>query len=149
MRRKKRTEKQPVERKKKSTNYVDRLDRIFSLYIRLRDAFPNGTIRCISCGQIKPFADFDCGHYFSRTHLGTRWDEDNCNAECKYCNRFRSDHMEGYRRNLITKIGQQRFDLLEVKAHSITKKDEFKMQLLIKYYEEKVDELIKQKTFYR
>lgn len=136
------------ERKSKKTNYVDKLDRIFSLYIRLRDAMPNGTIKCISCGQIKPFASFDCGHYYSRTHLGTRWDEDNCNAECSYCNRFKADHMEGYRRNLIDKIGQKRFDLLGLKAHTITKKDEFAIKLLIIEYERKVDEMKRIKNLY-
>lgn len=49
-----------------------KLDKEFSLFIRLRDCMPNGYFRCISCGQIKPFEQADCGHYFSRTHLATR-----------------------------------------------------------------------------
>lgn len=69
----------------KRIDYVDKLDRIFSKYIRLRDALPSGVIRCISCGQIKEFDRFDCGHYFSRTHMATRWNEWNCNAECMSC----------------------------------------------------------------
>jgi len=130
---------------KKEPDLTDKLDKVFSLYIRLRDAMPNGMIRCISCGQIKEFSKFDCGHYWSRSHIGTRWDEDNCNAECAYCNRMTGgEHMIGYRENLIKKIGQQRFDLLEVKAreYSDLKKDKFKMQLLIKYYQNKVKELL-------
>ena len=63
----------------------DRLDTVFSKYIRLRDAMPSGTFRCISCGKIKTLDQADCGHYFSRTHMSTRFDEDNCNAECRYC----------------------------------------------------------------
>lgn len=70
---------------KKKTDYVRKLDNVFSLYIRLRDAMPNGMIRCISCGQIKPFNKFDNGHYFSRRKMATRWDEDNCHAECRHC----------------------------------------------------------------
>lgn len=134
---------------KKQPNYVEKLDRIFSLYIRLRDSMPNGMCRCISCGKIKPFADMDNGHYWSRMHTGTRWDEDNCNAECAACNRMSGgEHMIGYRENLIKKIGQQRFDFLEVKAHAIVKRDPFVLQQLIKLYEKKVDELIEQKGFY-
>ncbi|WP_417894616.1 recombination protein NinG, partial [Bacillus safensis] len=38
-----------------------------------------------------------------------RFDENNCHAECRHCNRFKADHLEGYRVNLIAKIGQQPF----------------------------------------
>ena len=76
-------EKTPSRRGK--PDLVKKLDKVFSLYIRLRDAMPSGYVRCISCGQIKPFADVDCGHFHSRTHMATRFDEENCNAECRYC----------------------------------------------------------------
>lgn len=77
-------------KKKKSPDkmtLVRKLDKIFSLYIRLRDSKPYGGkyFKCISCGQIKEFAKADCGHYFSRRHMSTRFNEDNCNAECSYC----------------------------------------------------------------
>ena len=71
--------------KPRKPNLVKKLDRVFALYIRLRDVMPNGYVRCISCGNIKAFEDVDCGHYHSRTHMGTRFDEQNCNAECQYC----------------------------------------------------------------
>lgn len=112
---------------KKKPDLKAKLDKEFSLFIRLRDAMPNGYFRCISCGQIKPFTQADCGHYFSRTHLATRFDENNCHAECRACNRFRADHLEGYRENLIAKIGQQYFDLLKVKAASNTKISDLSM----------------------
>ena len=60
---------------KKKPDLKAKLDKEFSLFIRLRDCMPNGYFRCISCGQIKPFTQADCGHYFSRTHLATRFDE--------------------------------------------------------------------------
>lgn len=97
---------------------VNKLDRVFSLYIRLRDVMPNGYVRCISCGKIKKFEDVDCGHFHSRRHMSTRYDEDNCSAECRYCNRFSADHLIGYQLNLIKKIGEKRFELLNVKAHT-------------------------------
>ena len=65
---------------KKKPDLKAKLDKEFSLFIRLRDVMPNGYFRCISCGQIKPFEQADCGHYFSRTHLATRFNEDNCHG---------------------------------------------------------------------
>ena len=119
---------------KKKPDLKVKLDKEFSLFIRLRDCMPNGFFRCISCGQIKPFEQADCGHYFSRTHLATRYDEKNCNAECRHCNRFKADHLEGYRMNLIAKIGQPAFDLLTIKAASTLKISDFEYEQLIKYY---------------
>lgn len=122
-------------------NLVRKLDRVFALYIRLRDVLPSGYVRCISCGQIKSFDDVDCGHFHSRRHMSTRFDEDNCHAECKYDNRFSSDHLIGYQRNLIAKIGQQKFDLLNIKAHSTCHFMDFELEEMIKHYTEEVKKL--------
>ena len=130
---------------KKKPDLKAKLDKEFSLFIRLRDCMPNGFFRCISCGQIKPFVQADCGHYFSRTHLATRFDENNCHAECRACNRFRADHLEGYRVNLIAKIGQQKFDFLKVKAAGTSKMSDFEYEQLIKYYKALNKKLRKEK----
>lgn len=124
---------------------VKRLDRVFSQYIRLRDAMPGGVFRCISCGRILPLEKADCGHYFSRRHMSTRFDEDNCNAECSWCNRFNSEHMVGYRENLIRKIGLQRFLLLSVRANETKKWSCFELETLARHYQGKVNELEKEK----
>lgn len=131
-------ESEPKKRVKREPNLVAKLDRAFAMYIRLRDAMPNGLFRCISCGKIKPFEQSDCGHYHSRTHMATRWDESNANAECRGCNRFSADHLIGYRENLIRKIGQGRFDLLQVRAKSTKKWSDFELKLMIKHYHDLV-----------
>ena len=51
---------------KKKPDLKTKLDKEFSLFIRLRDAMPNGYFKCISCGQIKPFEQADNGHYINR-----------------------------------------------------------------------------------
>ena len=144
-RKKKTAKKKSGDDKPKKPNYVDQLDRIFSLYIRLRDALPNGMVKCISCGRYFPFTQVDCGHFYSRIHTSTRWDEDNCNAECRYCNRMSSEHLIGYRANLVRKIGEQRVALLEVKAHQTVKRDDYVLKLLIEDYKKKVEALLKEK----
>ena len=120
---------------KKKPDLKAKLDKEFSLFIRLRDCMPNGFFRCISCGQIKPFEQADCGHFHSRRHLATRFDEDNAHAECRACNRFSADHLIGYEKNLIAKIGKQKFDMLAAQAHQTRKYSDFELQELIKYYQ--------------
>lgn len=135
--------KKPKKTKKKLLE--DRLDRVFSEYIRLRDTMPNGYCQCISCGKIKPYKDFDAGHYFSRRHMATRWDEKNVNAECKACNRFDSEHLEGYREHLIHKIGERSFAALKIRCMMPCKYEEFELEELIKYYKNEVAKLKKDK----
>lgn len=126
----------PKKRNASVRTLILKLDKVFSLYIRLRDsrAFGYRGFRCISCGEIKPFSKADCGHYYSRAKMSTRFDEDNCNSECSFCNRFKSDHLIGYRENLIKKIGQQRFDLLRLRSNQAKKWSAFELERLIEYY---------------
>lgn len=118
----------------RKTNLKARLDREFSLYVRLRDTMPNGYFRCISCGQLKPFGQADCGHYINRQHMSTRYDEMNCNAQCRKCNRFMEGNMSGYRHGLVEKYGERNVMLLEAKKNQTRKYSDFEYSELIKYY---------------
>ena len=83
--------------------WVAEAQKAFNAYIRLRDAGKP----CICCGRptdAKPNS-VDAGHYRSRgsaPHL--RFDERNCHAQLKQCNRYHFD-VAGYRAGLIERIG--------------------------------------------
>lgn len=125
---------------------IHRLDRVFSEYVRLRDADSNGYIRCISCGKIAHWKESDCGHYVNRKHLSTRWNEKNCNAQCPACNRFDEGNMLGYTKGLVKKYGNSVLDELDVLKHQTSKMTDFEGELLIKHYKAKVVELKRQKA---
>ncbi len=130
---------------RKPADLTKKLDKVFSAYIRLRDAMPNGCFRCISCGQIKRFEQGDCGHYHSRTHMATRWEPDNCHMECRACNRASADHLIGYRRNLVEKIGLDRMARLEMMARSTKHWLDFELQEKIDYFTREVKRLSAEK----
>lgn len=115
------------------------LDRIFSEYIRRRDSDANGYIKCISCGKIIHWKDSDCGHYINRKHNSTRYDEINCNAQCRSCNRFDEGNIQGYRRGLITKYGLEKVEMLELKKFNKMKLGEFEINVLTKEYKKKLN----------
>lgn len=127
--------------KKRGSDLIKKLDKVFSLYIRLRDVMPNGYGRCISCGKIKPFKELDAGHFYSRIHMATRFDEQNVNGECRFCNRFLSDHIIGYRANLIQKIGLGKVEYLGIKSKQTKKWSAFELEEMIKYYKNEVKRL--------
>ena len=145
---KKKKKKETASQGGKTTRKPDlraKLDREFSRYIRLRDALPDGTFKCISCGQVKDLSQADCGHYVNRRHMATRFDEMNCNAQCRSCNRFDEGNMQGYRRGLVAKYGEQRVLLLEAKKHESRKYSMFEYEALIQHYKEEVKRLRKEK----
>ncbi len=132
--------------KNQSTSSLKRkLDRIFSEFIRLRDADDNGYCRCISCGKIVYWKDCDAGHYVNRKHMSLRYDEKNVNAQCRACNRFDEGNMIGYNHGLVEKYGDSVIPYLDVKRHNSCKLGAFEYETMIKVYQQKVIQLNKEK----
>ena len=102
-----------------TTKLQQRVQKVFNKFIRERDAdFSYTYFTCISCGKTKPTRQMDAGHYYNvNQYKGLRFNEDNVHGECKYCNKYNRDgHLIGYRENLIKKIGNERFEKLEINA---------------------------------
>lgn len=114
------------------------LDKVFSIFIRQRDSDANGLIRCISCGKIVPWKESDCGHYINRKHMATRFDEQNCNAQCRSCNRFDEGNMHGYAKGLRVKYGEDVPEKLFIKHFNTCKLSQTEVNLLTKYYKSKI-----------
>lgn len=78
--------------------------------------------------------------------MATRFDEENCNGECRSCNRFSSDHMIYYQRNLEKKIGADRVDLLIARGRGTKKWTAWELEILTKHYEEEVKRMKSEKV---
>lgn len=128
--------------RKKTTRKTSmrKADEAFSLFIRTRDAQPydGRAFRCISCGRVLPIEQADCGHYLNRTHMSTRYSEDNCHAQCRHCNRFQEGNIQDYRKGLIQKIGEQKVLLLESAKHITCKKSNVELEIIAKHYKNEV-----------
>lgn len=122
----------------------EKLDKIYSRYIRLRDSkeYEFKYFRCISCGRVLPYEQGDCGHYISRRNMALRFCEDNTSAQCRSCNRFQDGNIIGYREGLIKKIGIKRVELLEARRHETKKWSKFELEALITYYQEEINKLL-------
>lgn len=130
----------PISTEKKKV----KLDRVFSQYIRLRDMMTGGYFRCISCGKLLPIKYADCGHYINRKHMSTRFSEVNCNAQCKSCNRFDEGNIQGYRRGLVAKYGEEKVLLLEAKKYEVRKYSDFEYDALIEHYQKEIKKILKE-----
>jgi hypothetical protein len=136
--------------KKSISTLKKELQDIFNLFIRLRDTkYDKGQsfFICISCGVPKALDQMNAGHYWSAGgHEAVRFDEDNVHGQCIACNLYQHSNEKKYRVNLIKKIGQKAFDVLELRAHNRSKMMHFEVEYLIQDYKEKVAELRKIKT---
>lgn len=110
-----------------------RLDGIFSRYIRIRDGG-----RCFTCGVSKPIQEMQCGHYISRSHNNTRFDEQNCHCQCVGCNIFRHGNMDEYAQNLEAEYGTGILQTLAQRKRVIRQFSKGELKELIYLYEHKI-----------
>lgn len=121
---------------------INKLDKVFSEYIRLRDANRDGICQCITCKRYFCWNDGDAGHYVQRDRLATRYDEKNVHAQCKYCNRFRSGEQYIHGVEIDKKYGEgtaQKLILIS-KARGC-KLDLYWIDTKMKYYKTRVRNL--------
>ena len=91
----------------------------FHKYIRKRDEGKP----CISCGS---YTTLQAGHFYSAgNHPSVRFNEDNVHGQCLRCNFYLSGNLIPYRQNLIEKIGQEKFDKLELNTQ-LSKRTSYK-----------------------
>lgn len=123
----------------------EELDRVFSQYIRLRDANDNGFCKCVTCGTMWVWRVIHNGHYIPRQHMATRYDERNCHPCCYHCNVILRGNLKKYRQFIISKYGKGILEELEAKKFSIEKWTASDYTEKISYYKEKVKQLIIEK----
>lgn len=146
-------DKAEVQEKKKAkagqskSSLIKLLDKWFSYYIRLKFSDKNGYCRCISCSKIYFWKDIQNGHYMSRRYMSTRFSEDNCRPQGVECNIFNQGAIQMYRRALVKEIGEQRVDLVEVRARQERKNwSIFELKQLVEYYKKEVEKLLNEKN---
>ncbi len=106
---------------------------VFNKYIRLRDKDE----LCISCKQ-KPKKS-NAGHYYNaNNHWNVRFNEDNVHLQCEHCNTFLSANLINYRENLLKKIGEDKFQLLEAEANKTRKFTKEELKEIINTYKQKI-----------
>ena len=121
------------------------LDKWFSLYIRLRESTMDGVTQCFTCGKIDYHNKLQCGHFQSRRHLATRFDETNCQVQCVGCNMFKSGEQYKFGLNLDAKYGDGAAEELQLRSRQTLKMSRVDYEDKIGYYKEAVKNLKKEK----
>jgi len=128
--------------KKKLTRskLVKKLDAVFSQYIRLSASDKDGNCTCVTCGKVAHWKGEgqQSGHFQSRRHYATRWDEDNVKVQCSSCNVFRYGEQYKFSLYLGKKLSQKLLD----KSRIITKFTSAELEEMVEHYSKEVKNLI-------
>ena len=103
--------------------------RIFSLWIRKRDKFC-----CITCGKKGEGSFMHAGHFISRKHNATMFNEKNVAAQCMNCNLWGYGNMGVYALILQEKYGEKIIEELTQESQKIKKFTELELKNIIEKY---------------
>lgn len=126
---------------KKYSTLKAKLDRVFSIYIRTRDANAQGLVKCCTCDNIASIKEIHCGHFISRRYLSTRWDELNCAGQCAGCNMFKNGEQYKFGVYIDEINGKGMAKRLGIVSHAKMKYSRSDLSEMIKFYENKLKEL--------
>lgn len=132
---------------KKISKLKQELDIIFSMYIRLRDSDNDGFCSCVTCGERHYWrgSKMQNGHFMSRTHMSTRFHEQNCSAQCVSCNVYKSGLQYKHGKELDKKWGEGTAEAMEQLSNETVKLSREWYEEQIAHYREQVKLLKEQK----
>ena len=116
---------------------VKKLDTVFSQYIRLRNADAKGMAKCFTCGKVDHWKRLQAGHFQSRRHYSTRWDEDNVQVQCCKCNMFNQGEQYTFAKNLGLDLAES----LSLKTQKLVKFSIVDLQEMYEHYQKEVKKL--------
>lgn len=94
----------------------------FSMFIRLRDAGPDGYGQCVTCQRRAHWRTMDACHWITRAKEATLFDERNVHLGCKGCNRFQGGKPLEHEQAIIRKYGPDAPEQIKAKAVQMCKR---------------------------
>lgn len=120
-------------KKEKISTWKTKADKVFSLFIRKRDAENGG--QCITCNKWFPYEKLDAGHFITRNCIQLRYNEQNVNAQCQSCNRYHYGEQAIYAKQIDRKYGKGVADkFIKIYQDSKSKIERFDVQFYKEIY---------------
>lgn len=92
---------------------IKKLDRLFSEILRWERS-ENGLVKCFTCGKVMPIRKATVGHFIKRQFIGTRYNEINCQIQCRRCNYYLQGNDVVFERKLRRLYGKEVIAELEL-----------------------------------
>lgn len=129
-----------MSKKPTRTKLIKKLDSVFSQYIRKVNSV-NEIATCFTCGKEDHWKKLQNGHFQSRRHYSTRWDEVNCQVQCAGCNVFRHGEQFLFSQYLDVKYGEGTARRLHIKSQQTIKFLDYELEEMIFKYQNLVNNM--------
>lgn len=126
--------------KVKRSTLVKNLDTVFSQYIRLRYA-KNEIAECYTCGKKDNYKKLQAGHFASRRHYATRWNEYNVQVQCYSCNIGMQGLQFEFGKRLNLQYGNNFAEDLLIESKKAVKFTDLDLKDMIEQYKDKLKDI--------
>jgi len=114
---------------------------VFSKWVRNRDNW-----KCYTCGKQydgtgSSRGGLHAGHFISRRHNATMFNEMNVHGQCMYCNMWDYGNSGVYAQNLIRDYGKEKFDELVRLGRTIKQFSPVELEEIKRIYQQKLEKL--------
>ena len=123
------------------TKLKKELDAIFSTYVRLRDCTIDGIATCVTCGDAKHYKKMQNGHFMSRRHMSTRFEEKNTAVQCMGCNMYNQGMQYEMSKYLDRTYGKGTAEEMQFQSRQSKKISRLDYDYLIDDYKDKVKQI--------
>ena len=133
----------PTAKKPSIKTLKRKADEVFSKYIRLRDAHPDGTVECYTCGRRGYWQKdgIQCGHGISGRGNFVRYLAEICRPQCYSCNVGKMGFYEVFIPKLQKEITPELYDQFVIESRKALKRTRQDYEDIILYYDMRVKEL--------
>lgn len=115
--------------------------KVFSEWIRRKDADAGGTNYCFTCGQPKFWKELQAGHFIGGRTNAVLFNEDIVNPQCLMCNVFLHGNYGKYTLKMIDLHGREKVEEFLALKHKTVKYTRSDLEEMIETYKQKLSSL--------
>lgn len=130
-----------MKRKQSPSALKNRCWKLFSEYIRRKDADDGGTVECYTCGKLMHWKESQAGHFVAGRGNAVLFNEDCVRVQCQRCNIWLGGNYQLYTLRMLKEIGEKGVNDLLSLRHKPLKLSRQALEDLISHYRGKLKEL--------
>jgi len=124
-------------------NRKELADRVFSQYIRLKNADTRWFCICVTCGKKIHWTSIQNWHYVSRWNMKYRYSTVNCHPQCYACNIILSGNYRNYKKYMDKLVWPELEDIMRNDKEIVKLNQSWYEQNILYWYKEIKDMLKK------
>jgi hypothetical protein len=116
----------------------ERCWKVFSEYVRRKDADAGGTNYCFTCGSPKFWKELHAGHFVGGRTNAVLFNEEIVKPQCLVCNVFLNGNYGRYTLKMVDQHGREKVEEFLALKHQVRKYTRAELEDLIESYKGKL-----------